>query len=194
MVAAIVLAAGMSTRMGSRNKLLLPLGNTTFIEKTVDTLLASYAGEVIVVLGHEQEKIRLAIGDRKVVFTENPDYKIGMTTSIQAGVRAASPAVSGYMICLSDMPLLTANDLNLLVTAFESSLNPHRIIIPSFQKQRGNPVIFSSSFREEILTYTAPNGCKGIVQKYSGNVILYEMSNDNVLKDVDTEEGYKDIC
>jgi len=133
MISAIVLAAGNSLRMGRQNKLLLPYGNKTIIEQVVDQLLDSRVGEVVVVVGYEQNKIKAALAMRPVKLVFNSRYQTGMTTSIQTGVAAASPRARGYLICLGDMPALTAEDYNAVMPragerpemgAFSQTLTP----------------------------------------------------------------------
>src|SRR6516164_9618091 len=106
MIASIVLAAGTSSRMESGNKMLLPLNNKTVLETTLDNILADGPGEVIVVLGKDADKIMTRIDRLPVRIVYNPDYKKGLTTSIQKGVSVAT--AKGYMICLGDMVLITA--------------------------------------------------------------------------------------
>src|SRR4051812_30983807 len=107
MVTAIVLAAGLSKRMGSINKLLLQYKGKTIIETTLINILASKIDEVIVVTGHEEEKVQAAIQHLPVTIIHNSDYAKGMTTSIQIGIKHAKE--SGYMICLGDMFKITSD-------------------------------------------------------------------------------------
>ena len=90
-VTAVLLAAGTSTRMGGVNKLLLPVGGMPLVRRSVETLLRASVGEVVVVLGHEAERVRAAVGALPVRCVVNAAYASGMTSSIQAGVRAAAP-------------------------------------------------------------------------------------------------------
>ncbi|HEV3251229.1 MAG TPA: nucleotidyltransferase family protein, partial [Puia sp.] len=112
MLSAIVLAAGLSKRMGKANKLLLPYKGKTVIEIVVENILTAGLGEVIVVTGHEEEKLRNALKNLAVDFVHNPRYLTGMTSSIQEGIRPAKG--KGYMICLSDMLLISADEYALL--------------------------------------------------------------------------------
>ncbi len=110
MITAIILAAGESRRYGHANKLFLPYRDKTLIEHTVDVVSASRVTELVVVLGHEAERVRAVLGDRQIVIVENPSYRQGMVTTIQAGIRAAWAGIDGWMICLSDLPLLEPTD------------------------------------------------------------------------------------
>ena len=192
MISAVILAAGESRRMGTQNKLLLQIGSEVLIRKFVKSVCASAADAVLVVLGHEAEKIKAVLQDQALRFVKNTCYEKGMTTSIQSGVNAASRESVGFMICLADLPFAETSDLNRLIQAFtdfrrtESSL----IIVPVFQGQRGNPVLFSAEFRDKLLAHNG-EGCKGIVSKYPQSVREVSMENDNLLRDIDTPEDYK---
>ncbi|MGK7905478.1 MAG: NTP transferase domain-containing protein [Hormoscilla sp.] len=196
MISAIVLAAGESTRMGQQNKLLLPFRGQTLIERTVDTVLQSDVGEVIVVLGYDAERVRAVLADRPVKFRQNESYQKGMTTSIQSGVEAADDRTDGFMICLSDLPLIEADELNHLVQAFEEAVKvkPFGIVMPVFEGQRGNPVILSALYKHDILAHQDMQGCKGIIQQNLENVREVEMNTDGVLRDMDTLEDYHKLC
>ena len=192
MISAVILAAGESRRMGVQNKLLLKIGTEVLIRKFVKSVCASAVDEVLVVLGHEAEKIKAVLQDQAVRFVENSCYEEGMTTSIQAGVKAASLENTGLMICLADLPFAGTLDFNRLIQAFtdfrrtESSL----IIVPVFEGQRGNPVLFSVEFRDKILSHKG-EGCREIVRQYPQSVWEVFMDNDNLLRDIDTPEDYE---
>lgn len=192
MISAVILAAGESRRMGTQNKLLLQIGSEVLIRKFVKSVCASAADAILVVLGHEAEKIKAVLQDQALRFVKNTCYEKGMTTSIQSGVNAASMESVGLMICLADLPFAETSDFNRLIQAFtdfrrtESSL----IIVPVFQGQRGNPVLFSAEFRDKLLAHNG-EGCKGIVSKYPQSVREVSMENDNLLRDIDTPEDYK---
>jgi len=191
MISAVILAAGESRRMGAQNKLLLQIGSEVLIRKFVESVCASAADAVLVVLGHEAEKIKAVLQDLTVSFVENTCFEEGMTTSIQSGVKAASTESTGLMICLADLPFAETSDFNRLIQAFtdfrrtESSL----IIVPVFQGQRGNPVLFSAEFRDKILAHKG-EGCREIVRQYPQSVREVCMENDNLLRDIDTPEDY----
>jgi molybdenum cofactor cytidylyltransferase len=198
LISAIVLAAGMSTRMGAENKLLLPFRGTTLIGNMVDVVAGAQVGETLVVLGHEAERVRAAVLARPgrsggpVIFVDNPNYAEGMGSSVQAGMRAVSVRATGIMVCLTDLPLIESAELNQLIKAFEMQLNAEPpIAVPIHQGQRGNPVLFSAKYRDEALSMRGMAGCRGIVKKYPERVIEVEMVEDHVLLDIDTVEDYR---
>jgi molybdenum cofactor cytidylyltransferase len=192
-ISAILLAAGESRRMGERNKLLLPFGDSCLIAHIADQLLASTAEEVIAVVGHEAEAVRTALGDKPLRCVENPDYAQGMTTSIHAGVRAAAPQAVGLMICLSDLPFVTADEYAQLIAAFRAKLAEaaDAIVRPVHNGQVGNPVLFAASYREALLTHGKMEGCRGLIKQHSEKVHQIPMSTDHVLRDIDTPEEYE---
>ena len=215
MISAIVLAAGQSTRMGGENKLLLPFRGGTLIENMVDVVTASRAGETIVVLGHEADRLRPLLAEKPVILADNPAYREGMSSSVRAGLGRVSPQATGAMICLTDQPLLEPEDLDRLMDALaaliggepengggppkrgdhrqgdSSHMEQKSIVVPVFQGRRGNPVLFTMRHRVEVMAARGPvGGCKGIVKRHPEAVLRVEMANDHILRDMDTPEDY----
>ena len=189
---AIVLAAGSSERMESQNKLLLDFRGKPLVAHIVETVVAGGLNEVVVVLGHESERVRSVLATFPVTFTRNDRYMEGMTSSIHAGVAASSKESNGLMICLSDLPLITPAELQQLGTAFEAAYekNPNCIIVPYHEGQRGNPVIFSAVYRPEILAERGLLGCRRLVKQHQAHVVEVEMETDHILVDIDSPEAY----
>jgi molybdenum cofactor cytidylyltransferase len=193
MLSAIVLAAGMSTRMG-QNKLLLDFKDKPLIAHAVDTLLASEIDEVIVVLGNEADKVREKLRGKPVRLVENPDFREGLSSSVRAGVNAVSRQADGIMVYLADQPLLEPADVNRILRAFTHAKEVSKsIIVPFFNGQRGNPVLLDSSYREAILGVIGDVGCKGVIKRYPDQVFVVEMESDHVVRDVDTNEEYEGV-
>jgi molybdenum cofactor cytidylyltransferase len=181
--------------MGVKNKLLLPISGEVLIRNFVKSVCASNVDEVVVVVGHEAEKIEDVLQGQPVRFVENLSYMEGMTSSIQTGIQTASAESEGLMICLADQPFIETSDFNRLIHEFTDLFDSKSslIIVPVFKGQRGNPVLFSCQFRDIILQHTG-EGCRDIVLKHPECVREVEMGNDNVLQDVDTPEDYKMFC
>jgi molybdenum cofactor cytidylyltransferase len=193
MLSAIILAAGMSIRMG-QNKLLLSFQGKTLIAHAVDTLLASEVDEVVVVLGHEAEKVRAQLQGKQVRPVHNPDYRDGLSTSVRVGVNAVSPQAAGIMIYLADQPLLAPADINFMVKAFALAKDANKsIVVPLFHGQRGNPVILDSSYREAMLEVVGDVGCKRVIKRYPDKVFGVEMETDHVVRDVDNMDAYQEV-
>jgi len=193
MIAAIVPAAGMSTRMG-RNKLLLAFEGKPLIAQAVDTLLESEVDEIIVVLGHEADAVKEKLQGKQVTVVENPSYRQGMSTSIRAGLGAVSSGTTAIMIYLADQPLLEAQEVNRLIRALvEARKQGKSIVVPFFHGQRGNPVILDSSHKEAILEVVGEVGCKRVIKRNPDKVLVVEMETDHVVRDVDSIEDYEGL-
>ena len=191
MFSAVVLAAGMSTRMG-QNKLLLRFRDQALIVRAVDTLLASKIDEVIVVLGHEIEKARAELKGKPVRLAQNPDYRDGLSTSVRTGVEAVSPQADGIMIYLADQPLLEPADINQIAAALTDAKKVNKsIVVPFFEGERGNPVVLDASLRVAILGIVGDVGCKGVIKRYPEKVYILDMENDHVVRDVDDIQAYE---
>jgi len=191
MIAAIVPAAGMSTRMG-RNKLLLPFKGKPLIVHAVETLLASKIEEVIVVLGHEAERVRDELEGMPVKLIENPGYREGMSTSIRAGLSVVSRRAVAIMIYLADQPLLEPAEVNRLVEAFAEGKNRGKsVVVPFFRGQRGNPVILDSQYKDAMLEVVGEVGCKRVIKRNPDKVFVVEMETDHVVRDIDRLEDYR---
>ena len=206
-ITAIVLAAGLSRRMGNENKLLLPFGQSTILTTTLANILSAKIGETLIVVGHEAQNVQATLvadlqkyplsinaqNASKMTILTNNHYEKGMTTTIQTGVEAADADSAGYMICLSDMPFITPEEYAFLTNEFLKILetNKQAIVQPVFKGKRGNPTLFSSFYRKHILELTYTEGCKPIVQTHAAHVYLIEMPTDSVLRDIDFRADYE---
>lgn len=192
-VSAIILAAGASRRMGEENKLLLPVKGQPMITRVIEGVLGSGAVEVIVVLGHEADRLTALLSDYPIRLAYNEQYLEGMGTSIRTGVEAASHVASGYMICLSDLPFIEKRTYRSLVGAFnEMHLENDQVItIPVCGGRRGHPVIFSSAYRPQLLACSGDEGARKIVRVHGNHVRMYEVQTQNILQDLDTPEAYR---
>ncbi len=185
---ALVLAAGKSTRMGENNKLLLTFNGKAMVSHVIDQLLASKITDVIVVTGNEFAVVRKAIS-QKVEFTHNPDFDMGLSTSLKAGVTALHSACDGVMVCLGDMPYISSASYDALLDAFEKE----HIIVPTSHGKIGNPIIFCREFFAELEALEGDRGARGLLKKYPEKVIKVELGTDSILEDIDTPENYQDI-
>jgi molybdenum cofactor cytidylyltransferase len=191
MLSAIVPAAGMSRRLG-RNKLLLPFKGQPLIAHAVDTLMASKVDEIIVVLGHEADQVRAAIGVKGVRLVENPDYRLGLNTSVRTGFAAVSVQTTGIMIYLADQPLLESGEVDFLIDALAGAGKANKsIVVPLFRGQRGNPVIVKATYKASLLAITGETGCRRLIKQNPDQVLTVEMETDHVVRDIDTMEAYE---
>ncbi len=175
--------------MAGQNKLLLPFAGKTIVACAVDAILRTTITEVIVVLGHEAAAIRNALRERPLRFTFNADYRHGMASSIHAGLAALSLAAQAVMITLADQPLIHSEDLNFLIAEFSRAAGKS-IGVPTFNGQRGNPVIFDLRYRDEMLALPGDVGCKSILQRHPEAVLEVAMPTGSILEDADTPEAY----
>jgi len=186
-VAAIVLAAGSSRRMGPVNKLLADLRGRPILLHVMDAVRASRVGEVVVVTGHEQERVQPLVeglADR-VVF--NPRYAEGLSTSMIAGLDAVSSSADAVVICLGDMPWLTGDHIDKLISAFDPD-SSHEICIPVHSGRRGNPILWGRRFFDEMRTITGDQGARPLLAAHSDYIVEVDMEDGGVLEDIDTPE------
>ena len=190
MLSAVVLAAGLSSRMENKNKLLLPYRGKTILEVTLDHLLAAGIDEVVVVTGRDAHLVGPLLERLPVRIVHNADFALGLTGSIQRGVEAAKG--NGYMICLADMVWITPEEYALIGQHFtlQRELHPACICLPEYRGQKGNPVVFSDHYRGAIAAHRAPEGCREIVADNKENIYRVEMPTDHILRDIDTPGDY----
>ena len=184
-VAAIVLAAGRSSRMGSANKLLAELDGAPLVARAVDAALASRAAPVLVVVGHDAERVRAALGDREVTIVENARFAEGLSSSLRTGVAALPPGVDGAVVLLADMPRVGAHHVDRLIAAFDPRAG-RTICVPTHRARRGNPVLWGAAFFAEIAGLAGDVGARTLIDRHPAHTALVEMADDAVLRDVDT--------
>jgi molybdenum cofactor cytidylyltransferase len=188
-IAAIVLAAGRSRRMAPLNKLLVKdQSGKAMIARVVDNVLASRARPVIVVTGHEAEAVRAALPGREVVFAHNADYAQGLSSSLRTGIDALPPDVDAALVCLGDMPLVTAPMLDRLMAAFDPD-EGREIVMPTFRGKQGNPMLWGRRFFAAMRQVTGDVGARHLAGEHAEAVHEVEMGDDAVMRDFDTTEA-----
>ena len=191
-VAALVLAAGRSTRMGPVNKLLAPLGGRAMVRAVVDALAGSSVRPVVAVTGHEAERVGEALAGAGVHLVHNPEYRQGLSGSIRAGLAALPESAEAAVICLGDMPLLTSAHVDRLVAAFDPA-EGREICVPVFEGKRGNPVLFARRFFDEIARVRGDVGARHLIGEYEEYVCEVAMGDRAVLVDVDSPQALREI-
>lgn len=186
-IAGLLLAAGKSTRMGS-NKLLASISGKAMVRVSAEALLASSARPVLVVTGHERERIEAALSGLNVTFIDNPAYASGLASSLKAGLAAVPRDAEGVVVALGDMPLVAGRHVNRLIAAFNPA--EHRtIIVPVHGGERGNPVLWGRQYFQDMLSLEGDRGAKGLMDKLEEHITEIAMRSDAVLADFDTPEA-----
>lgn len=189
MVSAIILAAGMSQRMGEQNKLLLPFRGKELFLHSVDAALNSIADECILVTGYESEKTIKALSNRKIKTVQNTNYSTGMTSSIQAGIENCDLQSKAYLICLSDMPFIFTEAINQLIIHWQM-LEGNSILRAKCLGKISHPTLFSSAYKSEIIAHSEPKGCKAVIQKNQSKVQYLPFEVDFSI-DIDDPKSYQ---
>ena len=143
-IAAVVLAAGSSQRMGVQNKLQLPINGVPLLRHSLKTLLAANIDEIVVVLGHDQVSTRALVDDLPLRLVFNEVHESGQMSSVHCGLASLKNDYDGVMIALGDQPALSVNDINYLIDAYLNR-NDGEVVVPMFEGERGNPIIISNS-------------------------------------------------
>ena len=187
-VAAIVLAAGRSTRMGGPNKLLAELDGKKLVRTVAEQALASKATDVIVVTGHQADLVEQALAGLNVKFVRNPDFAGGLASSVKAGIAAVPANADGALVCLGDMPLIDAKLIDRLIEAFEPDRG-HLIAVPVSDGRRGNPVLWSRRFFRELMTLDGDVGARHLIAKHAEAVAEVPVEGESAFLDIDTPQA-----
>jgi molybdenum cofactor cytidylyltransferase len=191
-VSCVVLAAGASTRMGERNKLLEPIDNIPMVATVVGAALDSAADEVFVVTGEDRERVEACLSDLPVHVLWNPDHARGLSTSLKAGVSALPSRTRAVVVCLGDMPLVRAAHIDALIQAFRAHPG-HSIFVPTSRGRRGNPVLWTVDLLPEVGTLTGDVGCRALMSRHPDKVREVPVDAPGILTDVDTPEALQEL-
>ncbi|HKY08814.1 MAG TPA: nucleotidyltransferase family protein [Candidatus Binatia bacterium] len=190
MIAAVILSAGESSRMG-RPKALLPINGETFIERIVAALKQTSVGNVLVVLGHKVEEMKRQIAHLPVEILVNPDYKLGQLSSLQVAIRHLEKidVCDAMLVHLVDHPYI---DPALVATMTERFYQTGKlIIVPRYGSKRGHPVIFSRKLFGELLSAPMDQGAKAVVNAHRDDTLEIDTTDEGITLDIDTPELYK---
>ncbi|KPK45896.1 MAG: hypothetical protein AMK74_02080 [Nitrospira bacterium SM23_35] len=188
MICAVVLAAGLSSRMGVQ-KLLLPFGGKTVISHIIDRLLASTVDEVHVVVGHQAERISAELSGWAVSIVNNQNYKSGMLSSVRCGLQNLPENCRAVLVVLGDQPSITTKLIDKMLRSFAKT--EKSILVPLHKGKRGHPILFSSHYRDEILTHYGDVGLRGLLHSYPDDVFELNVPTSSVLFDMDYPEDYR---
>ena len=191
-IAAVILAAGRSTRMGGPNKLLAEIGGRPLVRIAVEEALASRARPVLVVTGHQRDTVEAALAGLKIERVHNPDFADGLSTSVRAGLGAVLADADGAVIGLGDMPQVRADLIDRLIAAFD----PERgalVVVPTIDGKRGNPVVWSRRFFPELMALDGDVGARHLITRYPEAVAEVPVADNAALVDVDTPDALKRV-
>lgn len=183
-VVGVLLAAGTSSRFGPANKLLAPIDGEPVVAHAARALCGAGLETVVVVVGHEADRVRAALADRDVTFVENPDYADGQASSVRTGVAAAADAGADAALFLpGDMPFVDPATVDRLVAAYRAGDAP--ALAAAHDGQRGNPVVFDDERFAALSRVEGDTGGRSVLLGTDGAVLL-AVDDEGVLVDVDT--------
>jgi len=187
-IAAVILAAGRSTRMGGPNKLIAEIGGKPLVRIAAEQAIASRATPVVVVTGHQREQVEAALDGLAVTIVHNPSFAEGLGTSLRTGIGAVPSDVDGAIICLGDMPQVDAALIDRLIAAFDPEKGA-LVVLPTIDGKRGNPVLWARRFFPDLVAVEGDVGARHLIGAYSEAVVEVPVTGRAALIDVDTPEA-----
>jgi molybdenum cofactor cytidylyltransferase len=187
-IAAIVLAAGRSTRMGAANKLLADIGGVAMVRRAVEAALASRARPVLVVIGHQAAEVGAALSGLGASLVANPDYAAGLSSSLKAGLRAVPAECAGALVMLGDMPRIAQRHLDALIAECGAG-NGDPIVVPVHEGRQGNPVLWPRRCFPDLLRLDGDAGAKRLLAVHAADVREIDIGTDAIFADVDTPDA-----
>lgn len=191
-IAAVILAAGRSTRMGGRNKLLAEVGGRKLVRIVAEQVLASRASSVVVVTGHQREEVEQALAGLNVRFVHNPAFAEGQGGSVRAGIDAVPDTADGAVICLGDMPLVDAAMIDRMIEAFSPGAGS-LIVVPVSNGRRGNPVVWSRRYFGDLVKLDGDFGARHLIVQHADAVTEVEVGGPAAFLDIDTPDALAEI-
>lgn len=191
---ALVLAAGASRRMGEdRNKLLEEIDGEALVVRVVDAFPAAGVRRVLVVVGHEAERVRSALAGRPgVELVSNPAWREGMGGSLAAGMRSLAvdggEPVSGVLVTVGDLSELPSEAVERVLEAHHADPSPRAICLPTHAGRDGHPVLFGADHYATLAALGGDRGARAIVEANAEDVRRVPVESDRILRDVDTPE------
>ncbi len=193
-IAAVIAAAGRSTRMGAP-KQLLPWQATTVLGAVIEHLRQAGAGPLVVVVGHEAAAVRAALADAPVQIVANPDYSTGeMLSSHQAGLRRLlsqaheGDELSGALLALGDQPHIPADVIRQVIE--QARRTPDALVIPSYAMRRGHPLYLPARLWQEALALDATHSLRTLLTRHEASIRYVEVDTPAILRDIDTPQDY----
>jgi molybdenum cofactor cytidylyltransferase len=191
-IAAIVLGAGRSSRMGGPNKLVAEIGGRPLIRIVVQEALKSRARPVIVVTGHQHDRVEAVLKGLPVKIVHNPDFADGLGTSLRTGIAALPPEADAAIVCLGDMPQVDAAMIDRLIGAIDPDKGA-LVAVPTIDGKRGNPVVWSRRFFAELMKVEGDVGARYLIGRYPEAIAEVPLAGTAALTDVDTPEALEAV-
>ena len=198
MISAIILAAGLSSRMHGENKLGKEINGIPLINHAIKNILGSTVNEIIIVVGYEEDILKSLIEkNKKIKVIYNKDYKSGVASSIKIGIKNISTKTEAFFISLGDMPNVNQNIYNKLIKVrdkYNKKLKikyKKEIIIPTYQGKNGNPILFSKYMKDKIMKIEGDVGTKSLVELYMNKILKVPFKNNGIILDFDKPEDFK---
>ncbi len=173
----------------ARPKLLLPFGEKTIIETVLDNAASSKANYTLLVLGGFREKIKQKAKGFPAITIFNPDYKQGMLSSVQQGFRSLPEGAQAAVVLLGDQPAISHTVIDKVIDAYSQTTKG--IVLPTYKKKRGHPVLFDMKYKSDIAALSPNVGLKGIAYGHPSDVFEVQVTTSSILRDIDDIEDYK---
>ncbi len=187
---AIVLSAGLSSRMGAL-KPLLSMGKYTVIERVVRCFKAAGIMDIRVVVGHRSEEISHSLQGTEVMVIKNDNFREGMFSSVVAGVRSLDHSIKGFFLMPADIPLIEKNTLEILAEVYEKS--GAGLVYPCFKGRRGHPPVISAYYKAALMKWDRPGGMRSFLRQYESRSLDVEVADPGITMDMDTPEEYQNL-
>ncbi|MEM7117698.1 MAG: selenium cofactor biosynthesis protein YqeC [Chloroflexota bacterium] len=189
-ITAVILAAGLGSRMGQATKQLLPWGETTVLGQTICNVQQTAVTDMVVISGHEADKIEAVTAEARVRTVYNPDYATGeMLSSLKTAVRHLPDNCDAILVMLADQPMVLPETLNQLLDAFAQT--PADLMAPTYQGKRGNPVLIGRHYFAELLALSPDEAPRTLLQRHADKLQLVPVASDSILRDLDRVEDYE---
>lgn len=193
-VGAVLLAAGEARRLGGRPKSLLELGGVPLIRRNLFALSGAGVDEVAVVLGHRADEVEPVLLDFPVTLVRNPDYSGGgQMSSVRVGLGALTPKLDAVIIALADQPLINAQDIVALISAYKKR-GSASAVVPYVEGERGNPIIIDATVRDSVLAGDVNFGCRQWLAAHPDQVLRLETDNRHYRVDVDSPQDIAEFA
>jgi molybdenum cofactor cytidylyltransferase len=188
-VAAVVLAAGSSTRMGT-NKLLLDIGGESLVRRSVRAAIEAGVEEVVVVLGHDERRVRVELEGLRCRMVVNPDHADGAGTSVRTGVREVGRDVDALVVVLADMPFVTAEMIATLVARYRATRAP--VVVSHYGEVQAPPTLYDRALFDELRQTPGERGARQVVRRHEAEAAIVEWP-EAALRDVDVPADYESV-